>query len=51
MIERKGLVRFAVISVLAAVATIGLKAGAYLLTGSIALLSSLMVACASSVSR
>ena len=39
MIERRGLVRFAVISVVAAVATIGLKAAAYLLTGSIALLS------------
>jgi cation diffusion facilitator family transporter len=39
VIERRGLVRFAVISVIAAVATIGLKAAAYLLTGSIALLS------------
>ena len=39
MIERRRLVRFAVISVVAAIATIGLKAGAYLLTGSIALLS------------
>ena len=39
VIERRGLMRFAVISVVAALATIALKAGAYLLTGSIALLS------------
>ena len=39
MIERHGLVRFAYISVIAALATISLKAAAYLLTGSIGLLS------------
>jgi cation diffusion facilitator family transporter len=37
--ERKGLVRFAAVSVLAALATMGLKGAAYLLTGSIAILS------------
>jgi len=37
--ERPGLMRFAVVSVLAALATIALKTGAYLLTGSIGLLS------------
>jgi cation diffusion facilitator family transporter len=39
VIERHGLVRFAYISVIAALATISLKAAAYLLTGSIGLLS------------
>ncbi len=39
MTERPGLMRFAVVSVLAALATIALKTGAYLLTGSIGLLS------------
>jgi len=39
MIELRGLVRFAAISVLAALVTIGLKGGAYLLTGSVGLLS------------
>ena len=39
MIERRGLLRFAVLSVLAAVVTIGLKAAAYAITGSIGLLS------------
>jgi cation diffusion facilitator family transporter len=39
VIERRGLIRFALVSVLAAVATIALKGGAYLLTGSIALLA------------
>jgi cation diffusion facilitator family transporter len=39
MIERRGLLRFAAISVLAALVTIGLKGGAYLLTGSVGLLS------------
>jgi cation diffusion facilitator family transporter len=39
VIERRGLLRFAVLSVLAALVTIGLKAGAYLLTGSVGLLS------------
>jgi cation diffusion facilitator family transporter len=39
MIERRGLLRFAGISVLAALVTIGLKGGAYLLTGSVGLLS------------
>ncbi|HEY7479282.1 MAG TPA: cation diffusion facilitator family transporter [Gemmatimonadales bacterium] len=39
MIERRGLLRFAVLSVLAALVTIGLKGGAYLLTGSVGLLS------------
>ena len=39
MIERHGLVRFALLSVLAALVTIGLKGAAYLLTGSIGLLS------------
>ena len=39
MIERKGLMRFAAVSVLAALATMGLKGAAYLLTGSIAILS------------
>ena len=39
MIERRGLLRYAALSVLAAIVTIGLKGGAYLLTGSIALLS------------
>jgi cation diffusion facilitator family transporter len=37
--DRPSLVRFAWLSVAAAVATIGLKAGAYLLTGSVGLLS------------
>jgi cation diffusion facilitator family transporter len=37
--ERAGLVRFAVLSLVAALATIALKGGAYLLTGSIGLLS------------
>jgi cation diffusion facilitator family transporter len=39
MIQTAGLRRFALISVVAAVATIALKGGAYLLTGSIGLLS------------
>jgi cation diffusion facilitator family transporter len=39
VIERHGLVRFAYISVIAALVTISLKAAAYLLTGSIGLLS------------
>jgi cation diffusion facilitator family transporter len=39
MTEQPGLVRFAVVSLAAALATIGLKGGAYLLTGSIGLLS------------
>jgi cation diffusion facilitator family transporter len=39
MIERRGLLRFAVLSVLAAVVTIGLKTAAYVITGSIGLLS------------
>jgi cation diffusion facilitator family transporter len=39
VIERRGLLRFAVLSVLAALVTIGLKAGAYLVTGSVGLLS------------
>ena len=39
MIERRGLVRFAVLSVVAAVVTIGLKMTAYVITGSIGLLS------------
>ena len=39
MIERRGLRWYAVLSVLAALLTIGLKAGAYLLTGSVGLLS------------
>jgi cation diffusion facilitator family transporter len=39
VIERRGLVRFAAISVLAALVTIALKGGAYLLTGSVGLLS------------
>lgn len=39
MIERHGLLRFAALSVVAALVTIGLKGGAYLLTGSIGLLS------------
>ncbi len=39
MSERQGLIRFALISVAAALSTIALKAGAYLLTGSIGLLS------------
>jgi cation diffusion facilitator family transporter len=39
VIERHGLVRFAYISVIAALATISLKAAAYLLTGLIGLLS------------
>ena len=39
MIERRGLLRFAVLSVAAAVVTIGLKAAAYAITGSIGLLS------------
>jgi len=37
--ERRGLLRFAVISVVAAVVTIGLKTAAYVITGSIGLLS------------
>jgi cation diffusion facilitator family transporter len=37
--EGRGLLRFAAISVLAALVTIGLKGGAYLLTGSVGLLS------------
>jgi cation diffusion facilitator family transporter len=39
VIERRGLLRFAALSVLAALTTIGLKGGAYLLTGSVGLLS------------
>jgi cation diffusion facilitator family transporter len=39
MIERRGLLRFAVLSVVAAVVTIGLKTFAYAVTGSIGLLS------------
>ena len=39
MIELRGLVRYAAISVVAALVTIGLKGGAYLLTGSVGLLS------------
>jgi cation diffusion facilitator family transporter len=39
MIERRGLLRFALLSVVAAVATIGLKTAAYIITGSIGLLS------------
>jgi cation diffusion facilitator family transporter len=39
MIERRGLLRFALLSVVAAVATICLKAAAYAVTGSIGLLS------------
>jgi cation diffusion facilitator family transporter len=39
MIERRGLLRFAVLSVVAALITIGLKAAAYAITGSIGLLS------------
>jgi cation diffusion facilitator family transporter len=39
VIERRGLLRYAALSVLAAIVTIGLKGGAYLLTGSVALLS------------
>ncbi len=39
MIERRGLRRYAVLSVVAALLTIGLKGGAYLLTGSVGLLS------------
>ena len=39
MIERRGLLRFAALSVAAAIVTIGLKGAAYLLTGSIGLLS------------
>jgi cation diffusion facilitator family transporter len=39
MIERPGLLRFAVLSVVAAVVTIGLKTAAYVITGSIGLLS------------
>jgi cation diffusion facilitator family transporter len=39
MIERRGLLRFALLSVFAALVTIGLKGGAYLLTGSVGLLS------------
>jgi cation diffusion facilitator family transporter len=39
MIERRGLLPFAALSVAAALVTIGLKGGAYLLTGSIGLLS------------
>lgn len=39
MIERQRLARFALLSVFTALATIGLKGGAYALTGSIALLS------------
>jgi len=37
--ERRGLLRFAVLSVVAAVVTIGLKTAAYVITGSIGLLS------------
>jgi cation diffusion facilitator family transporter len=39
MMERHGLLRFAVLSVVAALVTIGLKVGAYLLTGSVGVLS------------
>jgi cation diffusion facilitator family transporter len=39
VIRRRGIIRFAALSVLAALVTIGLKGGAYLLTGSIGLLS------------
>jgi cation diffusion facilitator family transporter len=39
MIERRGLLRFAVLSVVAAFITIGLKTAAYAITGSIGLLS------------
>jgi cation diffusion facilitator family transporter len=39
VIERPGLIRFALLSVVAALVTIGLKGGAYLLTGSVGLLS------------
>ncbi len=39
MIERRGLLRYAALSVVAALATIGLKATAYFLTGSVGLLS------------
>ncbi len=39
MIERRGLRWYAVLSVIAALVTIGLKGGAYLLTGSVGLLS------------
>jgi cation diffusion facilitator family transporter len=39
VIERRGLLRFAVLSVVAALVTIGLKAAAYAITGSIGLLS------------
>ncbi len=39
MIERRGLRWYAVLSVIAALLTIGLKGGAYLLTGSVGLLS------------
>ena len=39
MIERRGLLRYAALSVCAALATIGLKAAAYFLTGSVGLLS------------
>jgi cation diffusion facilitator family transporter len=39
VIERHGLIRFAIVSVVAALATIALKSGAWWLTGSIALLS------------
>jgi cation diffusion facilitator family transporter len=39
VIERRGLLRFAVLSVVAAVITIGLKTAAYVVTGSIGLLS------------
>ena len=39
MIERRGLLRFALLSVVAAVVTIGLKTAAYIITGSIGLLS------------
>jgi cation diffusion facilitator family transporter len=39
MIERRGLLRFAMLSVVAAVVTIGLKTAAYVITGSIGLLS------------
>jgi cation diffusion facilitator family transporter len=39
MIERRGLLRFAILSVVAALVTIALKASAYALTGSVGLLS------------
>ena len=39
MIERRGLLRFAILSVVAALVTITLKASAYALTGSVGLLS------------